>query len=135
MNSLRGRWHLGAKPRGHGYLEDLLACVSVNTPKQTVLAAHRDHGPNLSGRCGSIDRPSGSHVPVVQIVRHELLVPFQPPGPDVDHEHRAGIEVLAFAHITIKIRHWVADRHVETSGFRVNGRRHPDTAATTATRL
>ena len=73
-----------------------------------------------------VDQHGGfGRVPIVEIVRGELIVPLQFAGGWVEGQNGIGIEVVAPALIAVEIGTRVADRPEQRARFRIVGAGQP----------
>src|ERR1019366_6193922 len=69
-------------------------------------------------------------VPVVEVVRRELVVPFQLPRGGVERQHGRGVQIVSLTLVTVVVRAWIAGGPVKQLGFRVVSAGEPGGAAT-----
>src|SRR4030095_7780645 len=74
-------------------------------------------------------------VPVVEVVRRELVVPFQRASVGIQRQDRVRVEVVAFPLVAVVVGARVAGWPVEQPGFRIVGAREPGPRATVFERL
>ena len=88
----------------------------------------------------AVDRRLGQHrhlrgIPVVGVVRGELVVPLEHAGVGVERDHRVGVEVVALAVLAVEVRAGVAGAPVDQVQRRVERAGHPRGAAAALPRV
>ena len=99
-----------------GAVEDIEEAVAIRLQQQLPRAAavRRIH---QHGRFGGI--------PIVQIVRRELVVPLQLAGRGIERQHGIGIQIVALALVAVEIRTGIADGPEQRVGFGIVGAGEP----------
>ena len=125
-----GPRRLDERPRGQqlavGAVERVEEAVAVG--EQQRLLAH------------AVDRRLGQHrhlrrVPVVHVVRRELVVPLERAGVGVERDDRVGVEVVAVAIVAVEIGAGIAGAPVDQVERRIVGAGDPGGAAAALPRV
>ena len=110
--------------RRHRQLPDELAGVAIDHVQDAFLAAGRDQ---LA--IARVEQRDGRVVPVVVVVRPQLVPPLELAGASIDRNRRDREQVRALAHVLVVIRPGIADRYEQRTRLAIERIRGPRGAA------
>ena len=99
--------------------------VAIDRAQHPVFAGSGDHPARRAVHGRAEHRRWVGHVPVMRVVRHQLTMPPQRAGADVEHDQRVGVEVVALTEVDRQIGRRIGDGDVHVPGLRVDRKRRP----------